>query len=60
MKRYVLISDNVCIMKDDWEDSFLELYEEGFFIIDTKEKLSFNNYKWEKIIETKNILVFIF
>jgi hypothetical protein len=40
-------------MRDEWEDSFLELYEEGFFIIDTKEKLSFNNYKWEKIIETK-------
>ena len=54
MKRYVLISDDTCIMRDDWEDSFLELYEEGFFIIDTKEKLSFNNYKWEKIIETKN------
>ena len=54
MKRYVLISDDTCIMRDEWEDSFLELYEEGFFIIDTKEKLSFNNYKWEKIIETKN------
>ena len=53
MKRYVLISDDTCIMRDEWEDSFLELYEEGFFIIDTKEKLSFNNYKWEKIIETK-------
>ena len=54
MKRYVLISDDECIMTDEWDDSFLELYEEGFFIIDTKEKLSFNNYKWEKIKETKN------